>query len=134
MTPPRIPPLSYEESAAAASTSTEFAKAEEASLSGYYTAEEIQQRAAAHEHDRNERFRDAFELIAICVINLGYLALSTLALVWALHLVLPKDARWLSPEDLTHLQTLLTAGILVGVVGNHFKKRLQDSPGHDARS
>lgn len=121
---PQIPGLPEVESVAAISQATDQAFAEEQSLTSFRTPEELANIAANDEHDRDRRFKDAFELIAICSLNLGYLAIATLSLVWALHLVLPKDGRWLSAEDLTHLQTLLTAGVLVGVVGNHFKKRL----------
>jgi hypothetical protein len=39
-------------------------------------------------------------------------------------MVLRPGDRWLSAEDLSHIQSIVTAGLLVGVVGNHFKKRL----------
>lgn len=78
------------------------------------------------EADRHQRFKDAFEFIAIQTLYIGAVVLGVLATIWALHLVLPARMRWLSAEDLTHIQTLLTAGVLVGAVGGHFKKRLND--------
>lgn len=92
------------------------------------TDEQLARRAAHLEDDRQQRFRDAFEVIAICALYLTYFTLSVMALTWAVHLILPRELRWLEAEDLTHIQTLLTAGVLVGVAGNHFKKRLGDTP------
>lgn len=126
---PRIPPLSLDEQVAAASADTGQAKAEEKSLSSYLTADELQQRARQMEADRHQRFKDAFEHIAIQALYIGAVVLGVLATIWALHLVMPPRMRWLSAEDLTHIQTLLTAGVLVGAVGGHFKKRLNDAAG-----
>lgn len=123
---PRIPPLSLDEQLAATSTNTDQAVAEEKSLSSFRTAEELAQRAREMEADRHQRFRDAFEHIAILALYVGAAAIGVLSTIWTLHLVLPADRRWLTAEDLTHVQTLLTAGVLVGVVGGHFKKRLKD--------
>lgn len=126
---PKIPRLPEVESVAANSLSTEQAYAEERSLGSYLTPEDLAQIAANDEHHRDRRFRDAVERIAICSLYLGYVTLSVLALVWAAHLVMPTCYRWLSSEDLTHIQTLLTAGVLVGAVGGHFKKRMGNQAG-----
>ena len=123
---PQIPELTPEERSAATSTSLDQAWAEAEFLSRKLPVEALEHDAMQREHGRNERFRDAFEFIAIATLYIGFIALSVLALIWALHLVIRKEYRWLSAEDLTHIQTLLTAGVLVGVVGNHFKKRLND--------
>lgn len=124
----RIPPLSAEEQAAAVSTNDVQARAEEASLSNYATAEQLADRARQAEADRDQHFKDAFERIAIAALYIGSVIIAILAGVWTLHLVLPVERRWLSVEDLTHVQTLLTAGVLVGAVGGHFKKRMGDGP------
>lgn len=124
---PRIPPLSVEEQAAAITADNSQAVAEEKSLSKNCTPEELADIARNREADREQRFKDAFEHIAIQVLYIGATVIGVLAVIWALHLVLPEDKRWLTSEQLTHLQTLLTAGVLVGVVNGHFKKRMGGS-------
>lgn len=123
---PKIEALPAAERAAATSSATEAAIAEEKSLSSYLTPEQLAQRAAHKEDDRTQRFRDAFEQVAIGTLWVGGITILVLAVIWALHLVLPANKRWLTAEDLTHIQTLLTAGVLVGAVSSHFKKRLGD--------
>ncbi len=44
--------------------------------------------------------------------------------VWLWHMGAPEKWRWLKSDDVSHLQSIMTAGLLVGVIGNHFKKRM----------
>lgn len=130
---PRIPGLPQQESAAAAGPTGKAAD-EEAVINSGLSTDELARQAAEQEHHRDQRFRDAFELVAIAALHLSYMALATIALVWALHLVLPDRLRWLSSAELNHVQTLLTAGVLVGVIGGHFKKRLSDHGAGDGEN
>lgn len=122
---PRGPALREKVTAAAAGSDTKAQK-EEDQFGSKRSAEQLAEDAAELEHGRTQRFRDAFEHVAIGALFVGGCIILVLAAVWALHLVLPADKRWLTAEDLTHIQTLLTAGVLVGVVSSHFKKRLGD--------
>jgi hypothetical protein len=125
---PEIPrgPALNEKARSAAAGSDNKAQKEEDQLGSKRTPEQLASDAAELEHGRTQRFRDAFEHMAIGALIVGTITILVLAVIWALHLVLSPRMRWLSPEDLTHIQTLLTAGVLVGVVSSHFKKRLGD--------
>ena len=88
------------------------------------SAEEIQKDAEVREHGRNQRFREQFEWLAIASLWVSAVAILLVGGVWFWHLLLPERWRWLKPDDVSHLQSIVTAGLLVGVIGNHFRKRL----------
>lgn len=123
---PEIPrgPALNERARSAAAGSDSKAQKEADQFGSKRTPEQLASDAAELEHGRTQRFRDAFEHMAIGALIVGCVTILVLAVIWALHLVMPPRMRWLSSEDLTHIQTLLTAGVLVGVVSSHFKKRL----------
>lgn len=122
---PQIPGLPPTERAASSnSASVKKALAEEESLSQNATPEELQKDADRREHHRNQRFRHHFELIAIGALYVAALAIAGVGGVWLWHMAAPGCWRWLSGEDVSHLQSIMTAGLLVGVIGNHFKKRM----------
>lgn len=119
---PGLPPT--EQAASSDSASNEQAFAELEQLSRNASPEELQRDAERREHTRNQRFRQHFEDIAICALWLAALAITLVGGVWLWHMAAPLKLRWLSSEDVSHLQSIMTAGLLVGVIGNHFKKRL----------
>lgn len=63
-------------------------------------------------------------MIAICALWMAASAIAGVGGVWLWHMAAPPCWRWLSGEDVSHLQSIMTAGLLVGVIGNHFKKRM----------
>lgn len=65
-----------------------------------------------------------FENLAIVALWLSAVVIAACGLIWLAHMVLPEKWRWLAKDDVSHLQSIVTAGLLVGVIGNHFKKRL----------
>lgn len=103
---------------------TDFAQLEIESLTQGLSEDELRRRATHSEHNRSERFRDQFETLAIIGLWAVSLAVAAMGVVWIAHLILPLRWRWLSSEDLTHIQSIVTAGLLVGIVGSHFRKRL----------
>ena len=119
---PGIPPT--EVAASNDSALIEQAIAEEEFLSRNSAPEELQKDAERQEHHRNQRFRHQFEYIAICALWLAAIAIVSVGAIWLWHMTAPSNLRWLSGEDVSHLQSIVTAGLLVGVIGNHFKKRL----------
>lgn len=122
---PQIPGLPPTERAASSnSASVEKAIAEEESLTQNATPAELKRDADRREHDRNQRFRHHFELIAIVALWVAAFAITCVGGVWLWHMAAPPCWRWLSSEDVSHLQSIMTAGLLVGVIGNHFKKRM----------
>ncbi|MGN6124803.1 MAG: hypothetical protein ACTHOJ_17805 [Sphingomonas oligoaromativorans] len=100
------------------------AQQEAADFSSGKSRDELAEEAFRGEHRRNEKFRNHFEVMAICALWITAFAVTGIGSVWLLHMVLPAKYRWLSSEDLSHIQSIVTAGLLVGVIGNHFKKRL----------
>lgn len=106
--------------------STDFAQLEIESLTQGLSEDELRRRATNNEHNRSERFRDQFETLTIIALWAAALAIAAIGIVWIAHLLLPERRRWLSAEDLTHIQSIVTAGLLVGIVGSHFRKRLGD--------
>lgn len=123
--PRQIPGLPAIEAAAAGNDSSlQKAFAEEESLSRGATPEELEQDARTREHHRNQRFRHHFENIAIVALWVAAIAISIVGGIWFWHMAMPESWRWLKGEDVSHLQSIMTAGLLVGVLGNHFKKRM----------
>jgi hypothetical protein len=123
--PPRIPGIPpTEEAAFGESSSIEKAWAEAEQLSRNATPEQLERDAAEREHNRNQRFRHHFELIAIVALWIAAIAITSVGGVWLWHMAAPVGLRWLKDEDVSHLQSIMTAGLLVGVIGNHFKKRM----------
>lgn len=123
--PPQIPGLPpVEQAASNESASVHKAWAEMEFLSRNATPEELQKDAVRREHDRNQRFRHHFELIAIASLWVAAIAITGIGGVWIWHMAAPESWRWLKGEDVSHLQSIMTAGLLVGVIGNHFKKRM----------
>lgn len=119
---PGVPPT--EQAASKDSASNEQAFAEYEQLSRNASPEELQRDADRREHSRNQRFRHHFELIAICALWLAAGAIVVVGGIWIWHMIAPLPRRWLTSEDVSHLQSIMTAGLLVGVIGNHFRKRL----------
>jgi hypothetical protein len=118
-TTPQIPGLPPTELAASGNrASVKKALAEEESLSQNATPEELKNDADRREHDRNQRFRHHFELIAIGALYVAALAIASVGGVWLWHMAAPLCWRWLGGEDVSHLQSIMTAGLLVGVIGS----------------
>jgi hypothetical protein len=121
---PLIPGLPPTEQVAAQTASVDQAYAEFEQLSRNVSPEELQREADRLEHHRNQRFKQNFEWIAIIALWLSFAAIAVIGVVWLWHLGAPAKYRWLAGEDVSHLQSIITAGLLVGIVGNHFKKRI----------
>ena len=86
--------------------------------------DEIEKEAAALEHERNQAFRDNFELMAIGGLWVAFLALIGLSGVWVLHITTPRGWHWLSPDQVSTIQNIVTGGIVAAALGDHFKRRL----------
>ena len=119
---PGIPPV--EQAASNNSASIERAWAEAEALSRNASPEELQRDAAQQEHHRNQRFRHHFERIAIAALWVAAVSITVVGGIWLWHMAAPTKWRWLKGDDVSHLQSIMTAGLLVGVIGNHFKKRM----------
>lgn len=103
----------------------EDAAAQEAKqLSSGRSVRDIRREAEESDHDRSENFRDHFEkaiIFMMWVVMLGFLGL---ALVWAINMCIHTDLRWLTEDQMHDLQGVLTGGLLIGLVGDHVKRRM----------
>lgn len=127
----RIPSLPESEAAvafggatAADPTTGDPAQREAADFAASKSRKQLEEEAYVAEHGRSERFRNHFENLAVFALWVSAISIALVALVWLAHMIMPTSRRWLSNEDLSHIQSIVTAGLLVGVIGNHFKKRL----------
>lgn len=121
---PAIPPAEARAAEQVGGAASSLAWKENELLSENLSPDELAQQARHAEHGRSQRFKNHFEWMAIGALWLSALAIALVGGVWILHMILPAKYRWLTIEDISHLQSIATAGLLVGVIGNHFKKRL----------
>lgn len=121
-----IPRLPDEEDAADLSpVGAEDLGAEEAlSLGRGLTKRDLKKEADEAEHDRSERFRDHFEWIATRGLYVVAFMILLGGGVWFWHIVTPWH--FLTANQLSHLQNLVTGGVLVSVGTSWMKKRLGD--------
>lgn len=121
-----IPRLPAEEAAAELSPAGEVDQGQEEafSLGRGLSKRDLRKEADEAEHDRSERFRDHFERVAVGGLYVGALALLAGAGVWFWHII--TAWHFLDPDQLSHLQNLVTGGVLVSVGTNYMKKRLGD--------
>lgn len=75
-----------------------------------------------NDHDRNERFKRHFDNIGIAALYAAASALAVSGVVWFWHIITPWH--FLNADQLSHLQNLLTGGVLVSVGTTYLKKRL----------
>lgn len=86
--------------------------------------EAIKKRAAESEHNRNEKFRDHFEKIAVIFLYLLAVLFFVVGATWFWHLLMPLSWQWLSEAQVAKLQNIVTGGILASIATGHVKKRL----------
>lgn len=107
------------------STAADTGIQEAKSLSLGLSAAELKKAAAKKEYDREQRFKDHFEAIAIWSLYGLALAFFLSAVIWLWHMLAPECLHYLTPEQQSKLQALLTGGILAGAISNHMRKRLK---------
>lgn len=86
--------------------------------------EAIKKRAAENEHNRNEKFRDHFEKIAVIFLYLIALLFFAVGATWFWHLLISPTWHWLTEPQVAKLQNIVTGGILASIATGHVKKRL----------
>lgn len=111
-----------EESAAVEEGSLEGREA--SVLSSGKSPDELARAAQNAEHDRHQKFKGHFERISIGFLYLLAGGMLAVGIVWTWHLVSPDCWQWLDHEQLDTLKDLLTGGLIVGVLTDHFRKRL----------
>lgn len=120
----QIPPLREDEVAVADQPGNLAAPNEAVQLGSGRSSAELRREAENNEHGRTEKFRNHFERIV--VIGLYGLAgvFLIVSLIWFWHLVMPEQARWLTPDDISRLQNFVTGGVIATIAGGHVKRRL----------
>jgi len=101
------------------------------------SAQQLADEARQRDHYRGEKFRDHFEILAICSMYLIFSTMCIFGIIWILHMILPdncdtqkcflwtfKLCRWLSPDQITILQDIVTGGLIGGILADHFKRRM----------
>jgi hypothetical protein len=109
---------------------------EAAQLSSGKSIDELEELARRKEHARGEAFRDHFENLAIAAMYVLFGTLCVFGIVWALHMILPERCvsiigcksycigRWLTGDQITILQDIVTGGLIAGLLADHFRKRV----------
>jgi hypothetical protein len=116
----QIPPLAEEGAAPVAEP--DLGQAEALSLGRGLPARDLRREAEESDHERNEKFKGHFDKIGICALYVLAGASLVAGVIWFWHIVTPWH--FLQTEQLSHLQNLLTGGVLVSVGTSYLKKRL----------
>jgi hypothetical protein len=112
----------------------EGAKLEAVQFASGKSQRELEEAAKRADHDRAQRFLERFETLSIWAMQALFAIFAVLGTVWTLHLVLPERSpilpggwllcRWLTADQVTVIQNILTGGLVAGIVTDHFKKRV----------
>ena len=90
------------------------------------SAEELEKEALANEADRNEKFRNHFERLAIASLYLIWVAIVLVGVTWIYHLLAPDCWPRLPDNQIDRIQAVLTGGVIAGIASGHMKRRLGD--------
>lgn len=122
----QLPPLTPEEAAVVNAPASEDRRsaAEAQQFATGLPLDQLKKKAEENEASRTEKFRDHFEGLAICTLYLVWLVLIAIGAAWVYHLLAPPHWPRLPDEQVRQLQSVVTGGVLAGIAGGHFKKRI----------
>jgi hypothetical protein len=80
--------------------------------------------AEENEHNRDQRFKEQFEIISLVAMWVLAAGMFIAAAIWFYHLVTPYSWPRLCQDQIDDIQSLLTGGLIVGILANHFQKRI----------
>lgn len=69
-------------------------------------------------------FTKTIGVIALIVISVFSIIFLTAFVVWALHFILPDSRHWLSPEQLSKIQSMIFSGAMGAIVSSYLKKQV----------
>ncbi|MGV3769577.1 MAG: hypothetical protein ACO1NM_06065 [Sphingobium phenoxybenzoativorans] len=72
-----------------------------------------------------------FGCILPIAIIMGFLAFAAVLGVYVVHLVIPDDRRWLKPEELQHIHSMIFSGVVGGAIAVFAKTYFLDKKGDD---
>jgi hypothetical protein len=115
------------------------AEEEVAQLSRGMSGRDLENEQKEHDHDRGERFRDNFERLAIWSMYVMFGILSLFGIVWVWHMIAPDKCtvfiqigsakiwlcRWLTCDQVTIVQDIVTGGLIAGLLAEHFRHRMK---------
>lgn len=120
----QIPAGIIEEDAPSSVPGEEDAGAREAQqLTRGLAVRDLKREADEADHQRSEKFKDQFELMALFSVWVLFVGFMGFGGVWVFHQLLPARG-WLSPTQIADIQSLLTGGIITGLVADHVRKRM----------
>lgn len=61
-------------------------------------------------------------IIACIMLYVGTLILIVFGIIWALHLILPIEYKWLSDAHVQGIERILFSSIIVSIAGKYFRK------------
>lgn len=123
----QLPPITAREEASAYASSQiedSLSIAETKQLSSGLSEDKLKRIAAENEANRTEKFRDHFERLAVVTLYLVWIILILVGLAWVYHLLAPPCWPRLPDQQVQHLQSIITGGVLAGIAGGHFKRRI----------
>jgi hypothetical protein len=85
---------------------------------------DLERECKLNEHDRDQKFRKHFEFLSIFAMYALFGVMGFLGAIWLYHIVMPDKCKWLTCDQVTIIQDILTGGIIAGLLADHFKKRL----------
>jgi hypothetical protein len=88
------------------------------------SAEAIKAESEENEHRRAEKFKDHFELISIVSLYGVFVLVLIVGFTWLFHLLTPDKWHYLTADQVSKLQNIVTGGILTGIATGHIKKRM----------
>lgn len=85
---------------------------------------DLKKEADERDHERGQRFKEHFEKLSIFAMYVLFAMLFVFGVIWAWHMVAPPYLRWLTPDEITVVQDVLTGGLVAGLIADHFKRRV----------
>lgn len=87
--------------------------------------EVLTREAETNEHNRNERFRNHYETVAVFGLYGVFTLFVVVGLTWFWQLLTPDSWHYLNAEQVAKLQNIVTGGIVASLGIDHIKKRLK---------
>ena len=80
-------------------------------------------------HDNTLAIHKTVKFLIPAALVVGFLAFTSLAVIYVLHLLLPVACRWLSPDEVQHIHSMIFSGVVGGAVAILAKMYLADPKG-----
>lgn len=84
----------------------------------------LKAKALKSEHSRKEVLRNFFLYAASIFIIAGILIMLAIVITWAVHLLAPDEFHWLTQEQISELQKVLSGSLIAVIASDYIKKYL----------